>query len=169
MGVLVLEAGAFEDIEADRHAGMQAMLVVLMVCVAAGVAVMNLGIGGITSVSAGAIAALSAWLIWITVVALLGTHTFAEPTTNSSTVELLRALGFAAAPGVFVAFAAIRTAAPFVVAVVALWMFAAEVVATRQALDYRSTLRAVVVSLLGWIVAILVIAGVSALLATSVE
>ena len=75
----------------------------------------------------------------------LGTTALAEPQTKSDLPELLRVLGFAAAPGVFIALAAMPSAAPIVLAVVALWMIAAAVVAVRQALDYRSTARAVAV------------------------
>lgn len=168
MGVLTLEPAVFEEIEADWRSGLQSILVVLLVCAASGVATLNLGVSGLAGFSAGAIVALSGWLIWITVVTLLGTRAMPEAATRSSTVELLRTLGFATAPGVFVAFAAIRTAAPLVLVVVAAWMFAAEVVATRQALDYRSTSRAVAVSLLGWVVSIIVIAAVAAMLSTRV-
>jgi hypothetical protein len=51
-------------------------------------------------------------------------------------------------------------AAPATV-IAALWMLAAMVVAVRQALDYRSTIRAVMVCLLGWalVVAVTVIIG----------
>lgn len=169
MGVLVLEASAFEDIEGDRRAGMQSILVVLLVCSAAGTAAMSLGVAGIEDFVVGAIAALTGWLIWISVVTVVGTRTLREPTTQSSTEELLRTLGFAAAPGVFLAFASIRTAAPLVIAAVGIWMIAAEVVAMRQALDYRSTGRAVGVAILGWAVALAVIVGISALFTTPVS
>jgi hypothetical protein len=59
-------------------------------------------------------------------------------------------LGYAAAPGVFIAFAYIRPAAPFVFALVAVWMIAAAVLGVRQALDYRSTGRAIGVCLVAW-------------------
>ena len=46
MGVLVLDAGTFEEIEADRHAAMQSVVVVLLVCLAGGVAALGLGLTG---------------------------------------------------------------------------------------------------------------------------
>ena len=66
-------------------------------------------------------------------------------------VAAMGVLGFAAAPGVFVAFAAMREVAPFVLKLVAAWMVAAAVMAIRQALDYRSTGRAIVVCVLAWL------------------
>lgn len=164
MGVLVLDPMVFEDIERDRHAGAQSVAVVLLACVAAGMAAINLGLAGFAGFAASAIAALGAWLVWVAIVSRLGAHTFPEPGTVSNTEELLRTLGFAAAPAVFLVFASLRTAAPIVLAVVGAWMIAAEVVAMRQALDYRSTGRAIAVSILGWIVALLALAGISMLL-----
>ena len=80
----------------------------------------------------------------------LGTIALAEPQTSSDLPELLRVLGFSAAPGVFIALAAMPAAAPVVLVVVVAWMIAAAVVAVRQALDYRSTPRAVAVCVIGW-------------------
>lgn len=168
MGVLVLDPVAFEDIERDRRAGLQSIAVVVIGCSAAGVAAINLG-AGVAGFTASAVAALGAWLVWVTVVALIGTLTFPEPSTRSSTEELLRTLGFAAAPAVFLVFASLRTATPIVLIVVGAWMIAAEVVAMRQALDYESTGRAVAVSILGWVVAVLVIVGLSMLLTAPVS
>ena len=89
--------------------------------------------------------ALGGWLMWVSMILTVGTTTLAQPQTRSSGRELLRTLGFAAAPGVFVAFAAMRAVAPFVFAVVSIWMIAAAVLAVRQSLDFRSTPRAIAV------------------------
>ena len=43
-------------------------------------------------------------------------------------------------------------------AVVAFWLLAATVIAVRQALDYRSTARAVAVVLIGWLLFVLITA-----------
>lgn len=153
MGALVLDASAFEGIEADRHAAMQAVLVVMMVCVAAGVAAMGYGEIGIPAFVSGAIISLGAWLVWAAVITTVGTVALREPQTRSDLPELLRVLGFAAAPGVFIALAAIRPTAPLVAVVVSIWTIAATVLGVRQALDYRSMTRALAVCVLGWLVA----------------
>ena len=163
IGALVLDAGVFEEIEADRHAAMQSVAVVILACFGGGVAVMGLGVSGPAGFFAGAVIVLGAWMMWVTAIASLGTITFAEPQTNSNLSELLRTLGFAAAPGVFLAFASMRAAAPFVVALVSLWMIAAAVLGLRQALDYRSTTRAIAVCVLGWLISFGMIALVSAM------
>ena len=99
------------------------------------------GLAGPGGFIAGAIVMLGGWLVWVAMIATIGTITLAEPQTHSDVHELLRVLGYAAAPGAFLALAVMRSAAPIVMAIVAVWMIAAAVLAVRQALDYRSTWR----------------------------
>jgi hypothetical protein len=70
---------------------------------------------------------------------------------------MLRTIGFSATPGLFAVIGVVRgvTAPVFVIALV--WMLAAMVVAVRQALDYRSTARAIAVCALGWVLAIVMV------------
>jgi hypothetical protein len=150
IGALVLDASAYEDVEADRLADLQSMLVVVFVCLSGGMAAVGLGLVGVGGFVMGAVLTLGGWLVWVSMIASIGTRTLAEPQTHSNVHELLRVLGYAAAPGVFIAFAYIRPAAPFVFALVAVWMIAAAVLGVRQALDYRSTGRAIGVCLVAW-------------------
>jgi hypothetical protein len=168
-GALVLDSGAFEDIERDRHAAMQSVLVVVAACLAAGVGTIGLGIVSLPGFITAALVALGAWLVWAAAVAALGTYALAEPDTHSDVRELLRVLGFATAPAVFIAFAAIRAVAPLVAVIVTVWMIAAAVVAIRQALDYHHTLRAAAVCIIAWLLSIGVLAAVSALFTVSVS
>lgn len=154
IGALMLDAGAFEDIEAGLHSGVQSMLVVVMACVACGFAGMALGVAGFSAMLSGSLVALGAWLVWAGAIVTIGTGVMAEPQTRSNTLEVLRVLGYASAPGVFAALAAIRPAAPLVLVVVSLWMIAAAVIGVRQALDYRSTTRAVALCIVSWLLAI---------------
>jgi len=148
-GALALDSDAFEDIEHDRHANMQSILVVIAVCLAGGWAAMGSGRAGVDDWVSGTIIALGAWLVWAGFIASIGTMTIPEPETHSELPELLRVLGFATAPGVFIALAALTPAAPVVTAIVGFWMLCASVIAVRQALDYRHFARAVVVCALG--------------------
>lgn len=151
MGALALDAGAFEEIERDSHAGMQSAVVVVLVCLAGGFAAMGLGVVGLAGFATGTIVSLGAWLVWAAVMTTLGTMTVPEPQTKSDLSELLRVLGFASAPGVFIAFAALPSAAPLVMLIVMAWTIAAAVIGVRQALDYRSTPRAVAVCVVSWL------------------
>jgi hypothetical protein len=157
-GALALDPATYEEVEADRHALLQSAAVVGMTCLAAGFAARGLG-----DVSAGAfilaaVVMLCGWVVWVTTVSFVGTRFVAEPETRSNVMELLRVMGFAAAPGVFLVLAAMPPAAPTVLIVVACWMAAASVLAVRQALDYHTIARALVAALAGWILAVVVIA-----------
>jgi hypothetical protein len=151
IGVMALDPVAFEDIEGDRRAAMQSVVVVLVVCLAGGFAARGLGLIGVPGFAMGAIVSLGAFLVWAAMVMTLGTITMPEPQTRSSMPELLRVLGFATAPGVFIAFAAMPAAAPAVLSIVAVWMIAASVMGVQRALDYRSWRRAIAVCVVAWL------------------
>ena len=145
IGVMALDPVAFEEIEADRHAAMQSVIVVVLVCIAGGFAARGLGLIGIPGFVTGTIVSLGAFLVWAALVMTLGTITLPEPQTRSDMPELLRVLGFSAAPGVLIAFAAMPAVAPVVVTIVMAWMIAAAVMGVRRALDYHSVPRAIAV------------------------
>jgi hypothetical protein len=145
------------------------VFVVALAAIAGGIGAIGVGLTGVMGWLVGATIVLGAWLVWITFVAVIGTATFAEPQTRSSFAELVRTMGFAMAPGVFLAFCAMPSAAPVVLVIVLAWVLADTVLAMRQALDYRSTVRAVVVSVVGWFLAIDVIAIVAVIFTRSVN
>jgi hypothetical protein len=151
MGVLMLDVSTFEDIEADRQSAMQSVLVVLLVCLCGGFAALGLGLAGVAGFATGTVLSLGGWLIWAAVVTTVGTIAFPEQKTRSDLTEILRVLGFAAAPAVFIVFAAMRAIAAPTLMFVTVWTIAATVIGVRQALDYRSTSRAVVVCLVAWL------------------
>jgi hypothetical protein len=62
-----------------------------------------------------------------------------------------------------------RAAAPVVLIVVFAWVTADTVVAMRQALDYRSTMRAVIVCIAGWLVVFGLTAAVAAISSQSLS
>jgi hypothetical protein len=99
--------------------------------------------------------ALVSWALWSALILQIGGRLLPEAQTQTSFRELLRTSGFAAAPGLVLAFAAFEgvTAAIFLAA--AVWMLAAMVVAVRQALDYRTTRHAIAVCALAWALAVL--------------
>jgi len=145
IGVLVLDSSTFEEIEADRHAAMQSVTVVLLVCLAGGFAALGLGLAGVAGFATGTVISLGAWLVWAAAVTTVGTVVLPERKTKSDLTEVLRVLGFAAAPAVFIAFAAMKAVAAPMLVLVTIWTIAAAVLGVRQALDYRSTSRAIAV------------------------
>lgn len=151
-----LNAGVYEEVETDQAALVQAMGVVVLSSIAAGVgSVSQAGIGGLML---GTISALVGWYIWAGLTYFIGTRILPEPQTRAAYGELLRTIGFASAPGIIRFLGVVPGLATPVFLVAGVWMLAATVVAVRQALDYRSTWRALGVCLIGWIVQALVLA-----------
>jgi hypothetical protein len=145
-----LDVSLYEEVEADEGAMGQAMTAVVLSSVAAGIGTFTLG--GIGGVISGVIGALLGWFVWSFLIYLIGTKLLPEPQTSSSYGELLRTLGFASSPGVMRVLGIIPLLGGLFLLAAAIWMLISTVIAVRQALDYQSTLRAVGVCLIGWIV-----------------
>src|SRR5438552_5485041 len=142
-----LDAAVYEEVEGDTTATSQALAVVVLSSIAAGIG-MGTGIGGIV---AGIVISLPAWYVWAFLTYWIGTRVLPEPQTSSSHGELLRVIGFAAAPGLIRVLGVVPFLRGLVFVVAAVWMLIAGIIAVRQALDYRGTGRAVVVVVIGWI------------------
>jgi hypothetical protein len=149
IGAAKLDARTYEEVEHDPSALGQAIGVVTLSSLAAGIAATTWGGGA--SVIAGILGALIGWIAWAWITYFIGTRILPVPQTRANWGQLLRTTGFASAPGILRVFAVIPLLGWLVYFVVAIWMLAAFVVAVRQALDYTSTLRAVGVCLIGWI------------------
>jgi hypothetical protein len=145
-----LDASVYEEVEADPAAFGQAMSVVLMASLAAGIG--SIGHEGIGGLFMGAVSALAGWFIWAGLTYFIGTRILPQPGTQADYGQLLRTLGFASAPGIIRIAGVIPGLMTIVFFVAAFWMLAATVIAVRQALDYDSTARAAAVCLIGWLV-----------------
>jgi hypothetical protein len=153
-GVLKLQPSTFEEIETDRSATGQAVAVVVVASLAAGLgAGLLLGPLGLVRET---LAALIGWVMWAGVTYLIGARLMPEAQTRTDMGELLRVIGFSYAPNVFAFFAFVPILGVAVRVIVAFWLLAATIIAVRQALDYRSTTRAVIVVLIGWLLFVLI-------------
>jgi len=157
-----LQTSVYQEVEADRSAMGQAMGVVLLSSVAAGIG--TLGQGGMAGFIFGIIAALGSWFLWAFLTYFIGTRFLSTPQTQADYGQLLRTIGFSSAPGIIRVLGIIPGLSGLVFLVAGVWMLAAMVVAVREALDYQSTWRAVGVCLIGWVVQALVLGLVFALL-----
>jgi hypothetical protein len=151
---ILLDASIFEQIEHDRSATPGAYATVLLASLAAGVGASGWQRFDAITVTTFMAIALIAWFTWAAVTLEIGARLMPEPQTRATYGELLRPLGFAAAPGLFMALAAFPWLTGLVLTASLLWMLAAMVLAVRQALDYTSTTRAIAVCLLGWVLAL---------------
>lgn len=150
LGVLGLDPATFEDVERDRGATRQAMIVVVLASIGAGIGNAGVGSAATAVIIYGTAASLLAWATWASLIYYLGTRVLPEATTRADLGEVLRTLGFAAAPGMFRAFEVFGGTRWFVLPVTSIWMVVAMTVGVRQALDYSTTARAVTLALLGW-------------------
>jgi hypothetical protein len=156
-----LDVTLYEEVEADRTAMGQAMTVVVLSAVAAGVGgSRHAGVGGLLAL---VVVSLLGWYVWAFLTYWIGTRILPEPSTRADHGELLRTLGFASAPGVLRILGVIPGLGGLAALGAAIWMLVATVVAVKQALDYTSTGRAVGVCLIGWIVQAILTAVVMAL------
>src|SRR5262249_1019443 len=154
IGAVSLDAPIYEEVEADPGATVQAFVVVVLSSLAAGIGARGFGGTGAVHVAFFSMVALMAWGAWALVTLQIGGRLLAEPQTVVDAGELLRTLGFATAPGLLRIFGILPGVTIPVFAITAVWMLAAMVVAVRQALDYTSTARAVLVCALGWTLAL---------------
>lgn len=155
IGAALLHGQAYEDVEHDRSATMQALTVVLLSSLAAGVGMLG-PLDARPAVLAGiSLLALTAWVVWAVLTTQIGTRLLPSPRTHADVGELLRTTGFASAPGILRIAGVIPglTAAAFLVSTG--WMLMAMIVAVRQALDYTSTTRAFLVCATGLVLALI--------------
>jgi len=150
-----LDANLYEEVEADKGALGQAIGVVILSSIAAGLG--SIGVAGISGIFLGTISALIGWLIWAYLAYVIGTKVLPVPETKADYGELLRTTGFSSSPGLIRVLGIIPGLAGIVFLVAGIWMLVAMVIAIRQVFDYQSTLRAVGVCIIGWIIQALVL------------
>ncbi len=143
MGAILLDRSTYESVENQRSTGPQAFLVVLMSSVAAGVGASALSGFRVLDLLVIAGVAVASWLAWAALILYVGGLVLPDPATRVDYGELVRTIGFAAAPGIFQVFALFTSISLPVFIAAWVWMLAAMVVAVRQALDFRSTARAI--------------------------
>jgi len=152
-----LDVNLYEEVEADKGSMGQAITVVVLSSVAGGIG--TVGVLGISGIITGTIFALVGWFVWAFLVYIIGTKLLPEPQTKSDMGELLRTIGFSSAPGVIRVFGFIPFLGAIISIVAGIWMLVAMVIAVRQALDYKSTWRAIGVCVIGYVIVIVVIYG----------
>jgi hypothetical protein len=156
-----LDAEVYEEVEADTTAMGQAMGVVVLSSLAAGIGALTTEGGpGLVAATVGA---LISWFIWALLTYLIGAKLLPEPQTEADLPELLRTIGFSSAPGMIRIVGIVPGLFPIASLVASIWMLVAMVVAVRQALDYQSTWRAAGVCLIGFAVQVIVFGALFAL------
>ena len=150
----MLDRNVYEDVEADRGANWQALIVVLASSLAGGIGTFSAYRFEPQRLVLATLVALVVWIAWASLTSMIGTHLLPEPQTRADAGELLRTLGFASAPGLIQVAGLIDPLRRVFLTVGWLWMLAAMIVAVRQALDYKSTLRAIAVCAVGLLISV---------------
>jgi hypothetical protein len=154
IGAAKLDPAIYEEVESDPQALGQAMLVVVAAAVAAGIG--RLDEAGASGLLGGAVASLLGWFLWALITWLVGTRLLPAPETKADLGQMLRAIGFSAAPGTLAILGILPLVGGLLALAASLWQLAAMVVAVRQALDYPNTGRAVAVCAIGFVAYLLV-------------
>lgn len=148
-----LDGSLYEEIKADRHAPLQAAMVVVLSAVAAGVGVIVHG--GIGDFFLESMQAMMRWYISAFFTCVVGTRLLQEPQTRTDCGAVVRMISFASAPGVVRLLGVIPGVGGFVFGLASVWMLGATVVAVRKTLDYtdnyEGATRAVGACVIGWV------------------
>jgi Yip1-like protein len=154
-GAAALDSGVYEEVEADRGATLQAAFVVVASSLAAGFGAYGLTGRGGAALVVGALVwsvlALIGWAAWALLVFEIGGRLMPTKETRVDVTEVLRTIGFSTAPGLLCILGIMPSVARPAFTLAIVWMLASMVVAVRQALDYDSTLRAIAVCAIGWV------------------
>jgi hypothetical protein len=142
-----LDSSVYEEVDHDESATGQAMLVVFLGAVAAGIGALY---GGVGALILGIITALVGWAVYAFIAFWVGTNFFKGLHTSATWGELLRTLGFANSPRVLLVLGIVPVVGLFVALAVFVWMLVTTVIAIRQALDF-DTGRAIATAVVSWL------------------
>ena len=164
-----LDTATYEEVENDPNATLQAMLVVIIVALAAGIgaflAVEDEAVNPIWGFVSGIIGGLVRWVLWALVTFLIGTTILKTARTNASWSQHARTTGFAQTPGILQILVFIPIIGWIIAAIAGIWQLVTMVVAVRQALDYESIWRTLGVVIIGFIIVVIVVAIIGGLIA----
>lgn len=142
----MLKSQLYEEVEADQKGTTQAVIVVVLVSMAAGIGRgLAAVIGGnasfmgfLTGLFWGIISSLLVWFIFSLLCFWLGTSLFKGPETRATLGQLLRTLGFAYSPGVLNILTLVPVIGGIVPIATLVWTAIAAVIAVRQACDFTT-------------------------------
>ena len=168
IGAARLSVETFEEVEQDRGATIQALLVVILVAIAGGVGGIFVGdVDIVRGLVFGAIRGVGAWAIWALVIWMIGSTILKTPETNANWGELARCTGFAQTPGLLSVLVVIPGVGWVISLLVFIWQIAAMLVGVRQALDYTSTWRAFFVVVISFIPVVILVVILTSILGIS--
>lgn len=149
-----LDANLYAEVAADAGAMNQALIVVFIYAMAT--AFGSFGRTGTTGINIGMVTTLLGWYVWAFTAYIVGARILPEAETRIERKAVVRAMGFASAPGLVRLLGFVPGLGTVAVLAASVWMIAAATVALKQALNFKSTSRALGVSIISWILSALV-------------
>ena len=153
LGAARLSVDTYEEVERDRGATGQALIVVILVTIASVVGGMLSGeeVDVLRGLVVGIIRGVASWALWALFTWLIGATLLKTEDTEADWGQLARGTGFAQTPGLLNVISFLPGIGILISLLTFVWTFAGMVVAVRQSLDYTSTMRAIFVILLAFI------------------
>lgn len=153
LGAARLDVNTYEEVEHDKSATVQALVVVVAVTIAS---IIGEILGGqevepIRAVVIGVVRGVASWALWALATWLIGATILKTEDTEADWGQLARGTGFAQTPGLLNFFIFIPAVGGVIALLAFLWTVVCMVIAVRQSLDYTSTWRAVFVLALAFI------------------
>ncbi len=165
LSAAMLNPAVYADVEHDRGATIQALLVVVLVSIAGGVGGLLSGdVDIVRGLIFGVIRGVLSWAMWALAALLIGTTILKTPQTEADWGQVARGTGFAQTPGLLNVLVFIPIVGGIVGFLVFIWQLAGMLFAIRESLDYSSLWRAFFVVLIALIPVIIVNAIIFALL-----
>ncbi|HYH80845.1 MAG TPA: YIP1 family protein [Longimicrobium sp.] len=152
IGAAMLDASVYEEVEHDQGATGQAVVVVTIVALCAGIGSWAAGGHSIAATVSALVSGFLTWIVMSGMTYVVGTKLFGG---TADMGEMMRTLGFSRTPGVLAALAFVPVLGPLLVAVAWIWQLVTAVVAIRQALDF-DTGKAIATALIAWIASLLI-------------
>ena len=153
VGAMKLDPNAFEDVERDPTAMGQAVGVIVLAAISAGIG--WIFYGGLSGIVSNALLSLISFLVWSLIIWLVGTKVMPEPTTKAEFPETFRVVAFAAAPGLASFLTIIPILGWILMLGIFVWQIAAMIVAVKAVLDYSTVGKAIVVVLIGFVASLI--------------
>jgi hypothetical protein len=143
-----LDVKFYDDVVADTGAMFQSMMAVFVYSMAS--AYGTFARAGVAGINFGMITTLFAWYVWAFSNYFIGARLLSKSPVSVDRKSVLRALGFASSPGLLRLLGLLPEVSGITLVISSIWMIAAAAVALKQALNFESTTRAVVVCVIGW-------------------
>ena len=134
-GALMLDAGTYRDVEQDTNANGQAALTVVLAALATGIGSL-LSRDLIQNAIGVLLSSVLQWVVFSFVAYYVGASLFSTGQTSVTPGQVLRTIGFAQAPKLFMVLGIIPILGWIVGLVVFFWFLAATILALREAFEF---------------------------------